>query len=223
MVKAHKSDGMIARVACATASVLQAASLTVGLAPGNSVPSSFFIMNIPQTPEAAQRFLIFADCAVNICPLARELAEIVVTTGKNDQSLLGIEPRIAFLSFATHGSASHEQVDKIADATARARLLWPQAVIDGPLQADTALSTRVAGKKAPKSPLAGSANILIFPDLNAGNIAYKMVQYLAGAQSTGPVLQGFSQPVNDMSRGASVEDIINLSAITCVQAQGANT
>ncbi|MBC8403078.1 MAG: phosphate acetyltransferase [Candidatus Marinimicrobia bacterium] len=222
MVRAGDADGMVAGVATATASVIQAASLTIGFHPDLSTPSSFFIMLIPEFNGQTEVPLIFADCAVNIDPDYRELAEIAVASGRNAQALLGIEPRIAMLSFATKGSANHTRIDKVRRAVELASDLEPGLLFDGELQGDAALIARVAAKKVQESPVAGAANVLIFPDLDSGNIAYKLVQYLGGAQAIGPILQGFAKPVNDMSRGASVEDLIAVTAITSLQAQNSN-
>jgi phosphate acetyltransferase len=219
MVKMGDADGMVGGVASATASVIQSATLTVGYRKGLSTASSFFIMVIPEFAGEKDKVLIFADCAVCIAPNARQLAEIGVASGLNARALLGIDPKIAFLSFSTKGSASHECVDKVVEALHIARGIDPTLEMDGELQGDSALVARVAAKKVKESSVAGKANVLIFPDLDAGNICYKLVQYLANAKAYGPVLQGFAKPINDMSRGASVEDLIGVTAITCVQAQ----
>ncbi len=221
MVRTNDADGMVAGCVHATATVLQNAAMTIGLSDGISGPSSIFLMQLPDScayPEKNSRILVFADAAVAVDPDAQNLSGIGVLAGRNAGTLLGIEPRIAFLSFSTKGSASHEKVDKVKEAVALAQHTAPELHIDGELQADTAIVTRVANKKAPQSPVAGNANVLIFPDLNAGNIAYKLVQYLAGATAIGPILQGFQKPVNDLSRGATVDDVVNVSAITAVQA-----
>ena len=193
--------------------------MAIGYEEGISNPSSFFIMVIPEYSGEKDKILIFADAGVNINPSPRELAEIAVTAGRNAQALLNIEPRIALLSFSTKGSAAHPLVDKVVEATEIARKMAPELFIDGELQADAALVEKVAEKKVKESKVAGKANVLIFPDLEAGNIAYKLTQYLAKAKAYGPILQGFSKPVNDMSRGASIEDITGVAAITVVQAQ----
>ncbi len=219
MVKTGDADGMVAGVATATAAVIQYASLTIGFQKGISTPSSFFIMEIADYLGRQNQIFIFADCAVNISPDSRQLAEIGVTSGENARALLGIEPKIAFLSFATKGSANHEDVDKVRDAVRIAKEIKPELDIDGELQADAAIVPRVADKKVKQSSVAGQANVLIFPDLDAGNISYKLVQYLAKAKAYGPILQGFAKPVNDLSRGASVEDIVGVTAITVNQAQ----
>ncbi|HMB01247.1 MAG TPA: phosphate acetyltransferase [Spirochaetota bacterium] len=219
MVKAGAADGMVAGVASATANVIQSAALTIGYQKGLSTPSSFFIMVIPDFQGEKDQPLIFADCAVNIQPDARALAEIAVASGTNAKALLNLDPRIALLSFSTKGSASHADADKVIEALKLARELEPEWLIDGEMQGDAALISRVGRKKAPESKVAGQANVLIFPDLDAGNIAYKLVQYLGHARALGPVLQGFAAPVNDMSRGASVDDLVGVTAITAVQAQ----
>ena len=218
MVKCGDARGMVAGVATATAMVIQIASLTIGFEKGYSKPSSFFIMVLPEFQGDKDKVFIFADCAVAVSPNAQELAEIGVAAGKNARVLLGIEPKIAFLSFATKGSANHADVDKVKQAVALARELNPDFLIDGELQADAAIMPRVAAKKVRESEVAGEANVLVFPDLDAGNINYKLVQYMANAQAYGPIMQGFAQPVNDLSRGASVEDIVGVTAITVVQA-----
>lgn len=220
MVNAGDADGMVGGVDSATATVIQTSSLTVGFAEGISTPSSFFIMILPEFSGEKNKPILFADCAVNIQPNARQLAEIGVATGHNARALLGMEPKIAFLSFSTKGSASHEDIDKVAEAVKIAKEIAPEFDIDGELQGDAALVERVGKKKAKDSSVAGNANVLVFPDLDAGNICYKLVQYLGNAVALGPVLQGFAKPVNDMSRGASVDDLIGVTAITSVQAMG---
>ncbi|KAA3613335.1 MAG: phosphate acetyltransferase [Calditrichaeota bacterium] len=222
MVKNGDADGMVAGVATATAFVIQIASLTIGFQQGFTKPSSFFIMVIPEYLGEKNKPFIFADCAVAVAPNAQELAEIGVAAGMNAKVLLGIEPRIAFLSFSTKGSANHADVDKIREAVKLARELNPKLAIDGELQADAAIVPRVAAKKVKESDVAGMANVLVFPDLDAGNTNYKLVQYLANAKAFGPIMQGFAKPVNDMSRGATVDDLIGVTAITSVQAQNLN-
>ncbi len=219
MLRLGEADGMVAGVANATGSVIQAAALTIGFQEGLSTASSFFIMVLPEFRGEKNKVLIFADAAVTVSPTARQLAEIAVAAGLNARALLGLEPKIAFLSFSTKGSAVHPDTEKVVEAVRIARELEPGLECDGELQADAALVPGVAEKKAKDSPVAGRANVLIFPDLDAANIAYKLVQYLANAKAIGPILQGFRQPVNDMSRGATVEDLINVSAITVIQAQ----
>lgn len=219
MVAQGDADGIVCGVAHATSSVIQAASLTIGFAPGVTNPSSLFIMVIPEFRSEKDKIIIFADCAVAIKPTTEQLAEIAVVTGRNAKRLLNIEPKIGMISFSTKGSASHEDTEKVIRATELARNMAPDLTIDGELQADAALIPEVAKKKVKESSVAGQCNVLIFPDLNSGNIAYKLVQWLGGAKAIGPFLQGFAKPVSDLSRGASVEDIVGVAAVTVVQAQ----
>ncbi|KAA3659165.1 MAG: phosphotransacetylase, partial [Calditrichaeota bacterium] len=207
MVKSGEADGMVAGVATATAFVIQIASLTIGLEQGFTKPSSFFIMVVPEFAGEKDKVFIFADCAVSVSPTAQELAEIGVAAGLNAKALLDLDPRIAFLSFSTKGSANHADVNKVAQAVEIAKKLNPELAIDGELQGDAAIVPRVAAKKVKDSQVAGTANVLVFPDLDAGNINYKLVQYLANAKAYGPIMQGFAKPVNDMSRGATVNDV----------------
>ena len=220
MVSEGDADGMVAGVATATSLVIQTATLTVGFQEGLSTPSSFFIMIVPNFQGEQDKVFIFADSAVNIQPNAQQLAEIAVASGTNAKALLGIDPKIAFLSFSTKGSASHDDADKVIEALGIAQEIAPQFQMDGELQLDASVVQKVAAKKVKDSEVAGAANVLIFPDLDAGNIGYKLVQYMANAKAIGPILQGFAKPVNDMSRGASVEDLIAVTAITTVQAKG---
>lgn len=215
MVSAGDADGMVAGVAHPTATVISTAGLAIGYAEGVSSASSFFVMVLPGPPE---RVLIFADCAVAVEPNAQELAGIAIASASNAKKLLGMEPRVAMLSFSTKGSGAHASVDKVVEATRIAKELAPDLAIDGELQADSALVESVAKKKCPDSTVAGAANVLVFPDLNSGNIGYKLVQRLAGAAAIGPVMQGFRRPVNDLSRGASADDIVAVSAIAALQA-----
>ncbi len=218
MVKTGAADAMVAGAANATASVIQAGVLTVGFAPGMNTPSSFFIMILPEFQGVKNKMLVYADCAVTIDPNAEELADIACASSASCTKLLNEEARVAMLSFSTRGSASHDHVDKVTKALEIARSRDKNLAIDGEFQADSALVPRVAEKKVKGgSPVAGKANVLIFPDLDAGNIAYKLTQYLAGAAAIGPFLQGFAKPVSDLSRGASVEDIVSVSAITLAQ------
>ncbi len=218
MIKAGDSDGEVAGADNATGDVLRPAFQYVKTLPGISVVSGAFIMMLNQTEFGEDGILVFADCAVHPNPTASELAEIAVMTGKTTRAIAGFEPRIAMLSFSTKGSAKHEMVDKVVEATRLAQAMAPDMKIDGELQADAAIIASIGKKKAPNSEIAGIANVLVFPTLETGNIAYKLVERLAGAQAIGPVLQGMAAPINDLSRGCSVSDIVNLVAITANQA-----
>jgi len=220
MVRQGDAGGEVAGATSTTGNVLKAAFQTVGTAPGIKTVSSYFFM-ITKTPSFGENgIILFADCAVNPNPDAQALAEIAVATARNCRSFLDVEARVAMLSFSTKGSASHEDVDKVLAAIEIAKKIDPTLQIDGELQADAALLPKVGEKKAPGSLVAGKANVLIFPDLDAGNIGYKLVERVAGAEAIGPVIQGLAKPVNDLSRGCSIDDIVNVAAITAVQAQG---
>ncbi len=220
MVRLGDAGGEVAGATGTTGNVLKAAFQTVGTAPGIKTVSSFFLMVTKNPGFGENGIVLFADCAVNPNPDAQALAEIAVATARNCKSFLDVPARVAMLSFSTKGSASHDDVDKVLKALEIAKGIDPDLQIDGELQADAALLPNVGEKKAPGSTVAGKANVLIFPDLDAGNIAYKLVERVAGAEAIGPVIQGLAKPVNDLSRGCSVDDIVNVVAITAVQAQG---
>ncbi len=218
MLAQGDADTLVAGALNATATVIQAATVTVGYAPGNQTASSFFLMRLPEYGGRRDVPLIYADCAVNVQPSAAQLADIALTTEATASQLLDEPPRVALLSFSTTGSAAHADADKVRQALALVRQRSPDSPIDGEFQADTALCPRVAAKKLKRgSAVAGQANVLIFPDLDAGNIAYKLTQYLAGAQAIGPILQGFAKPLSDLSRGASADDVVATAAICLTQ------
>lgn len=221
LIKAGEADAMVAGALSPTSSVLRAAFQVLKTKPGISVVSGAFIMLLPENCGFGDNhMLVFADCAVIPDPTAQELAQIAVATAKTTKDIAGLDPVVALLSFSTKGSASHERVDKVKEATELAHKLDPSLKIDGELQSDAAIVPSVGKLKAPESEVAGKANTLIFPSLETGNIAYKLVQRLAGAGAVGPILQGLAAPVNDLSRGATVEDIVNTIIVTCNQAIG---
>jgi phosphate acetyltransferase len=218
MIKNGDADGEVSGADHATGDVLRPAFHYVKTAPGISVVSGAFIMILPDREFGEDGVLIFADGAVHPDPTDKELAEIAIATAKTAKALAGFEPKIALLSFSTKGSAKHELVDKVVSATKIAQEMAPELMIDGELQGDAALVEAIGQKKAPGSKIAGKANVLIFPNLDCGNIAYKLVQRLAHAEAIGPILQGMAAPINDLSRGCSVSDIVSMIAITANQA-----
>jgi phosphate acetyltransferase len=213
MVRDGKADASVAGSVNTTGDVLRAALHVIGLAPGISTISSSFLMTLPEFNGVANKNFMFADCAVLPNPTPEQLASVAASTAATASSLLGEKPKIAFLSFSTKGSAKHADIDKVLSALEIFRKAHPDIQADGEMQVDAAIIPKVGASKAPGSPVAGSANVLIFPDLDAGNIGYKLVQRMAGAIATGPIIQGLSRPVNDLSRGCSAEDIVNVSAI----------
>ncbi len=218
MIKMGDAHGEVAGAANATGDVLRPAFQIVKTKPGVSVVSGAFLMIFDDKKWGNNGMMVFADCAVHPNPTAAELAEIAVETGKTTRAIGGFEPKIAMLSFSTKGSAKHEMVDKVVEATKLAQQMAPDMQIDGELQADAAIIPAIGASKAPGSKIAGNANVLVFPTLETGNITYKLVQRFAGAQAVGPVLQGMAAPINDLSRGCSVDDIVSLVAITANQA-----
>jgi phosphate acetyltransferase len=218
MVACGDADAAVGGVAHATATLIQAGTLTVGLMPGIKTVSSYFLMIIPDFLGQKNKPFIYADCAVNIEPTAEQLADTAIASATSARRILNEEPRVAMLSFSTKGSASSASVDKVKKALEIVRSREPKLAIDGEFQADAAIVPRVAAKKVKEpSNVAGKATVLIFPDLNSGNIAYKLTQYMANAQAIGPFLQGFAKPISDLSRGASVDDIVSTAVMTLAQ------
>ena len=219
MVKANDADGMVAGACHATAEVLRPSLQILKTAPGVKLVSGFFILDVPNCEAGESGTFLFADCGLNQDPTAEELADIAETSAVSFNHLVGKKPVIAMLSHSTKGSAKHPLVDKVVEATKIAHEKYPHLDLDGELQLDAAIVPGVAKSKAPGSPIEGKANVLIFPNLDAGNIGYKLVQRLGKAEAYGPLTQGIAAPVNDLSRGCSAEDIVGVVAITAVQAQ----
>lgn len=219
MVKTDEADGMVAGAVNSTGNVLRPALQILKTAPGTKLVSSFFVMCVPDCVLGNDGIFIYSDAGLNENPNAEEVSEIAISSAKSFSALVEAEPRIAMLSYSTYGSAKSELVDKMQLATKLAKEKRPDLLIDGELQVDAAIVPSVGKSKAPGSCLSGCANVLIFPDLNAGNIGYKLTERLAKAQAYGPVTQGIAKPVNDLSRGCNADDIVGVVAITCVQAQ----
>ncbi len=219
LVKTGRADGMVAGACHSTGDVLRPSLQILKTAPGAALVSSFFVMIVPDCPYGQDGTFIFADCGLNVNPDANGLANIAVSSARSWEALIGSEPRVALISHSTHGSAKNDDAGKVVEATALAKELGRGLAIDGELQVDAALCPEVAALKCPDSPVAGRANVLIFPDLDAGNSGYKLVQRLAKAEAYGPITQGLARPVNDLSRGCCADDIVGVTAITCVQAQ----
>ena len=219
MVKQEEADGLVSGAAHSTADTLRPALQILKTAPGTKLVSTFVVMAVPNCEFGEDGVFLFSDCGLNQNPNSEELSEIAISTAKSFKQILGKEPKVAMLSYSTMGSAKAEEVDKVRIATELAKEKAPELAIDGEMQFDAAIVPAIAKSKAPESKVAGNANTMIFPDLQAGNIGYKLVERLAKAEAYGPICQGMAKPVNDLSRGCKAEDIVGVVAITCVQAQ----
>ncbi len=219
MVKLGLADGMVAGAVNSTSNVLRPCLQILKTAPGTKLVSAFFVMVVPDCEYGENGAFIFADSGLNEDPDAEAVSEIAISSAKSFRTLLEAEPKVAMLSYSSYGSAKSHLVEKMQTATALAKEQAPELALDGELQLDAAIVPEIGKSKAPASPIAGQANVLVFPDLNAGNIGYKLTQRLAKAEAYGPITQGIAKPVNDLSRGCSAEDIVGVVAITCVQAQ----
>lgn len=216
MVRTGKADGSVAGAVNTTGDVIRAGIHVVGLAPGINTVSSFFMMVVPEFLGEQNKVFFFADGAVVPSPTSDQLGSIAVATARAYKVLIGDEPRVAMLSFSTKGSAKHRMIDKVLAGLEEAKKIDPNLIVDGELQVDAAIIPDIQKRKAPDSPVSGKANVLVFPDLDAGNIAYKIVQRLAKAEAIGPVVQGLAKPVNDLSRGCNATDIVNVTAIAMI-------
>lgn len=219
LVKMGAADGMVAGAANSTANVLRPALQILKTAPGTKLVSAVFLMEVPDCAYGENGLFVFGDCALNPNPTSEELAHIAISSAKTFESIVHAEPKVSILSFSSKGSASHADVDKVVEATRLAKELAPELCLDGELQLDASIVPSVGAKKAPESNVAGQANVIIFPDLDAGNIGYKLVQRLAKANAYGPLCQGLAMPVNDLSRGCYADDIVGTVALTALQAQ----
>lgn len=219
MVKQEKADGLVSGAAHSTADTLRPALQILKTAPGTKLVSTFVLMDVPNCEYGENGVFIFSDCGLNQNPNSEELSEIAISTAKSFKQIIGKEPKVAMLSYSTYGSAKAEEVDKVRNAANLVKEKAPELAVDGEMQFDAAIVPSIAASKAPGSNVAGTANTMIFPDLQAGNIGYKLVERLAKAEAYGPICQGMAKPVNDLSRGCKAEDIVGVIAITCVQAQ----